>query len=308
MRRPIDTVPKDGRKVILDDDVTGTHELARWSAETSTWVTQDGKTCVLNPTHWLALQRNEQLAEERPEQPLISGEVSSNIRKSPISPDHELTGPPATEAPPLAPSLALSFVKPEEAKKKRGSFTARRIKLFCGLTMIVISLSGMCFRAEIAALLTGHVPDHVHAAPENNLQNPPSNVAALAVPSGLDTARPEENPTPEERRETNEIHTSVNGLIRELTRLREEVASKDTQYKTAMVTARQREIELKRAADAATDFQRALEQAQRRIETLQKQLTVREQRGQQTTQSSRQLQTTPARQQRTQNHDGFFGN
>jgi len=33
MRHPIETVPKHGKSVILEDDINGTYELARWSAQ-----------------------------------------------------------------------------------------------------------------------------------------------------------------------------------------------------------------------------------------------------------------------------------
>jgi len=42
MRRPIKTVPRDGKVVILEDDASGTFELARWSAEARAWVRENG--------------------------------------------------------------------------------------------------------------------------------------------------------------------------------------------------------------------------------------------------------------------------
>src|SRR6476469_5559555 len=64
MRREIDTVPKDGKSVILEDDARGTYELARWSTEQSAWVGEDGKPIPITPTHWLPLQRGECLLPE----------------------------------------------------------------------------------------------------------------------------------------------------------------------------------------------------------------------------------------------------
>ena len=59
MRREIETVPKDGKLVILQDDARGTYELARWSTEQSAWVGENGKPIPIAPTHWLPLQRDE---------------------------------------------------------------------------------------------------------------------------------------------------------------------------------------------------------------------------------------------------------
>jgi hypothetical protein len=38
MRQPIETVPKDRKAVILEDDSAGTYELARWSEQECAWV------------------------------------------------------------------------------------------------------------------------------------------------------------------------------------------------------------------------------------------------------------------------------
>jgi hypothetical protein len=52
MRHPIDTAPKDGKFVILEDDVSGSFEFAQWSAEAGQWVRENGKPSEITPTHW----------------------------------------------------------------------------------------------------------------------------------------------------------------------------------------------------------------------------------------------------------------
>ncbi|MCC8952381.1 hypothetical protein H8B02_02570 [Bradyrhizobium sp. Pear77] len=52
MRHPIDTAPKDGTFVILEDDVSGCFESAQWSAEGRGWVRQNGEPSEITPTHW----------------------------------------------------------------------------------------------------------------------------------------------------------------------------------------------------------------------------------------------------------------
>jgi hypothetical protein len=52
MRRAIDTAPKDGSFVILEDDVSGSFEFAQWSAEAHGWVRENGKPSEITPTHW----------------------------------------------------------------------------------------------------------------------------------------------------------------------------------------------------------------------------------------------------------------
>ena len=320
MRRPIDSVPKDGTTVILDDDVTGIHQLARWSSETSSWVTPDGATCVMNPTHWLALLRDAELVEKTPDR-TEPGEIPNN-RKSSICLEHEQPGPPAARAPPIAPELPTCPVMPEEARKTRRWRTPRCIKLVCGLTLIVVSLTGMYFRSDMAERLTGRARSHDGPQTKSSLQTATENLAMQSVPSAPETtslransgsatepaAPPKDNvPKAREGRPGTDETRAPADVDQELARLRQELVSKDILYKNASGAAKQREIELKRAVDSATELQQALQQAQNRIETLQRELMVSVQRGQQTTLPSRQVRTPPQRQQKSRRQVGFFG-
>jgi hypothetical protein len=69
MRRAIATVPRDGKLVILEDDASGTYEVACWSAEAHAWVGENGEPSKITPTHWHAMRRDEYF----PEQCLSSG-------------------------------------------------------------------------------------------------------------------------------------------------------------------------------------------------------------------------------------------
>ena len=53
MRRVIETAPRDGKLVILEDDTARTFELGRWSTRESTWLGEGGKPLAITPTHWL---------------------------------------------------------------------------------------------------------------------------------------------------------------------------------------------------------------------------------------------------------------
>ena len=52
MRRGIETAPKDGTVVALEDEETGSSELARWSSEARAWVCENGEPSMIAPTHW----------------------------------------------------------------------------------------------------------------------------------------------------------------------------------------------------------------------------------------------------------------
>jgi hypothetical protein len=58
MRRAIDTAPKDGKRVILED-VSGSFELARWSAERRAWVKENGELSKITPMYWLRMLRDD---------------------------------------------------------------------------------------------------------------------------------------------------------------------------------------------------------------------------------------------------------
>ena len=52
MRKAIETAPRSGDFVILEDDASGTYTVARWSNETARWLDDEGTPIELNPTHW----------------------------------------------------------------------------------------------------------------------------------------------------------------------------------------------------------------------------------------------------------------
>src|SRR5215204_3540721 len=52
MRKAIDTAPRNGDAVILEDGARGTIAVARWSAEAAQWLDERGMPSQLNATHW----------------------------------------------------------------------------------------------------------------------------------------------------------------------------------------------------------------------------------------------------------------
>jgi hypothetical protein len=74
MRHLIETAPRDGNAVILEDEATGTYDVAHWSAKASEWISENGNPSEIIPTHWCPMSRNENLLQEnkqssRPSQP-----------------------------------------------------------------------------------------------------------------------------------------------------------------------------------------------------------------------------------------------
>jgi hypothetical protein len=52
---PLDTAPRDGKLILLHDAQDRTSEVGRWSAESGSWVLEDGTEPGFTPAHWSAL-------------------------------------------------------------------------------------------------------------------------------------------------------------------------------------------------------------------------------------------------------------
>jgi BA14K-like protein len=63
MRHAIDTAPRDGKVIILQDDATGTYDVAHWSPF-GEWVGENGEPSKITPTRWYPMPRDEYLLQE----------------------------------------------------------------------------------------------------------------------------------------------------------------------------------------------------------------------------------------------------
>lgn len=52
MRYTIETAPRNGNVVILEDDATGTLDVAHWSPEGGEWIGENGEASQITPSHW----------------------------------------------------------------------------------------------------------------------------------------------------------------------------------------------------------------------------------------------------------------
>jgi len=170
MRRPIETVPKDGKVVILEDDASGTFELAHWSAEARAWVRENGELSKITPTYWHATRRDEYLLQEGDEF-LLQKEIGSSGPSAPRE-HRTLPFPPGRAAPQSTPAAGDNIALREVAKAdpvtvarleeraalgkaERGPSVRRQFAVSSIATaMVAASLVGWYFRAEIAGYVT----------------------------------------------------------------------------------------------------------------------------------------------------------
>ena len=64
MRYSIETAPRDGKIVILEDGASATLDVAHWSPEAGKWVDKNGEPSKIEPTHWYPLPRDKYLLQE----------------------------------------------------------------------------------------------------------------------------------------------------------------------------------------------------------------------------------------------------
>ena len=64
MRHPIEESPRDGTAIILQDDASGTRDVAHWSTEEGQWLSENGDPTRITPTHWYPLARDQYRLQE----------------------------------------------------------------------------------------------------------------------------------------------------------------------------------------------------------------------------------------------------
>src|SRR5262245_59426148 len=88
MRNPIESGPKDGQFVIIEDE-SGNDDVARWSPARKTWVGLNGEPTAIRPTHWWPMPTGGSSVPNGPPPPLPSGlafpQLNATRRSAPAS-------------------------------------------------------------------------------------------------------------------------------------------------------------------------------------------------------------------------------
>jgi hypothetical protein len=308
MRRPIETAPKDGTTVILEDGVNGTYELARWSAQECAWVSKNGKRYEVAPTYWHAVERAEHLEGECQSQ---AGGAFPNL-------DAEPQRTPASAAvfigpPVVASSEAASVVSPDKqipAGKARVSAARRRFSAACGAAMVALALTGMYFRGDVAAYAT----KHANGSDESRVANTPQ-ALPMEQPRKISLAR---NPTVSQAEAdaasapasaaqvtVGRAPTQNPENVRRADAMQADAIQKELfNARQALAEAQEREAQLKQTADTArTELQQSLD----KIATLESELALARQSTDQASPSPRRARRIAQRRLKHPNPPGFFG-
>src|SRR5436190_2488660 len=174
MRRPIDTAPRDGKFVILEDDVSGSFELAQWSAEARGWVTENGELSKITPTHWQTRHLPREGEEFLRDDLFVFPPKEIRLSELPPSPDPRFLIPvlfPSGQAASQRPSgeklprqvanadhvTVARLREPEAQGKSEHPLRARRWFAVSSTAAVMVgaSLIGLYFHAELAPFVTG---------------------------------------------------------------------------------------------------------------------------------------------------------
>jgi hypothetical protein len=279
MRRPIKTVPRDGKVVILEDDASGTFELAHWSAEARAWVRENGELSKITPTYWHATRRDEYLLQEGDEF-LLQKEIGSSGPAAPRE-RRTLPFPSGRAAPQLTPAAGDNIALREVAKAD--PFTVARLEARAApgraerrpsarrqfavssiaAIMVAASLVGWYFRTEITGYVTRYAGQQdsvgtgtagVQAVEqETGISGQDSRPDAAQARQGADAVRPEA-----ERRR-------AEALASDLAKAQQDV---ETQVALASKT-RDQAAQLKQAAESTmAELRQSLQKEHDRAEAL----------------------------------------
>src|SRR5712664_903259 len=155
MRRTIETAPRDGQAIILEDDVFGTYDVAHWSAEADEWVGENGEPSKITPTHWYPLQGDNYLQQGHD-----------------ISSSSSLAGPSASRA------HRYSFSFPFSLRRAPTQLSAASDVIEPRLVAAAAPVTVEAFEAQTA-------PVEANTTPHARRRFPVSSIAAALVAAAL---------------------------------------------------------------------------------------------------------------------------
>jgi hypothetical protein len=148
MRGRIESAPRDGKFVILEEDGGGKFIVGRWSAETRGWVCEDGQPIKITPKYWHPVQGEIYLQQELAALPSVKSTAPPATANDVTTSDS--IAPPTTVAtvePPPAP------IEVNRSVQKRWRFAA------AGMTagIVAVAFTGLYFQTQITSYVTQYV-------------------------------------------------------------------------------------------------------------------------------------------------------
>ena len=141
----IETAPRDGGFLILEEDTSGKNDIARWASEAGGWVRENGEPIKIRPSYWYPI-KGENYLQHGPD---IS--ISPSQRGELVAPQQQFASDIITSRSDAAPpetvataKIDATAVEPRRASRARNRFAAFSI----AASLVVAVCVGMYFRAE----------------------------------------------------------------------------------------------------------------------------------------------------------------
>ena len=148
MRRMIETAPRDGKFVILQEEATGKYNAARWSPEAAEWVGENGEPIKITPRYWYPIEGENHL-QQGPDFRFFLRQAAAQLATPSDGIDHlgdidHLIGAgPMTVT---AVGAQTTLVEAKRASQARWRFAASLITAI----LVAAALTGIYFRAEVS--------------------------------------------------------------------------------------------------------------------------------------------------------------
>jgi hypothetical protein len=196
MRRAIETAPRDGKAILLEDDASGEYAVARWSAEVNDWVGESGEPIQIAATHWYAMpppswaRRRGVLAfsSNQARQPKVSDPLREAVNATPVD---------AIEA------WAMPVEDRPVPKVRRRVAALLTIATLLMMALVGVSLGTLGGPAKVRAPLSqSEVPQQAASleqdiVPQLRTDSDGTRLPATAQTTGLATQSPEREQRPE---------------------------------------------------------------------------------------------------------------
>lgn len=253
MRRTIETVPRDGKVVILEDDVFGTCDVAHWSPESGQWIGENGEPIKITSSHWYPMQgdNDPQQGHDVSSNPSRAGSSTSRSRSSFFFPFSSRQAAPQR--------LRAAPAEAKRVPRVRRRFAAPSI----AATLVGVALTGLNLRAEISTYVSQYIDQQ--------------NIVRVGAIGGQEEQHPEDlaHEAAEARHTTDGLNLRLEtqdtktaqllGQERERTTALAQEAAAARQELTASTAQYRHAIEGERARNAALAIELAM--ARREIET-----------------------------------------
>ena len=136
----IESAPRDGKLVILEEDAGGKQGVARWSSEAGGWVGENGEPTKITPTHWYPTQ-----GENHLQQGLDFSFFLRRAAEQRATSDDLLTSCSVAASPVTVVGTQTTPVEAKRVSQARWRFAASLL----GASLVAAAFTGMYFHAEV---------------------------------------------------------------------------------------------------------------------------------------------------------------